>query len=441
MRRTSPVKPLSPLVAVRGCDEFGSKRFCLFSAYMLGRLRLTFGFVVCGVSRCLMSTGNVLGGHSTPAAARQRKLRDLLAGNMGLLRVMYHESGQKNMCPSLAVISADIAEKWGITDPLDLAALHELLAVSRPAGTHQVSDFVILSRVLRRHRATQAEHAHQELLLRQQRTASNKIAAAAVGGPFFSLSPRSPRTTRITSLKSGSSQGDAANAHPTPAAAASSRAVVVDLAHSPRITTGSVSEWKAWLKKCAPTEDASAMTWPQFAAAIQAAAAELPIGKVDAWHARQHFLACCGGHPASVHSAVASIDALARVSQTATPPNWTLSSRASAGTKRALDWTPSAANHPAGLPHPPRADEATADGLAGGGGARPLTAARRGTTRAAQMRTEAIAAAKNYEQLKEVSITSGIPVPLLHLKSIPAPPKAEDVDKKGNRRPRPASAR
>jgi hypothetical protein len=365
--------------------------------------------------------------------ARQRHVRDLLAANLGLVRVMFHEAGQKKLCPPIDVIAADITEKWGLRDPADIDAVKDLLWAARPAGTHQVADYNILARVLRRHHHDQDELAHQELLQRQQRTAATQHSTAAVlpiatgSKSHASMVARAPAALRRAASASAVKTAAARDPNAAVGLAAASASKSVGFAVAPKpsdaFTTGTASEWASWLRRYASSDEARSMTYPQFAAAVQAANIESTIGRVDPWLARQHFLSCCTGNPSSVLAATAPISLLSQVSSTAFAGNKSFTSRTSAGTRGALTWSRA--------PHAADLDAAPHFGQGASGGAEGSTSTPRrqsgsisrggSATRSQRLRREAIAAEKEYTALKIQSVTTGLPIPLLNV-AIPPPP-------------------
>lgn len=90
---------------------------------------------------------------------------DALVANLGLLRIMFHEAGQRDLCPPVDVIFDDLIVKFGYQGKqAESTALWSLLLQSQPSTGHAVVDYRLFSRTLRRYKQQQADVLQRKLM-------------------------------------------------------------------------------------------------------------------------------------------------------------------------------------------------------------------------------------------------------------------------------------
>lgn len=276
---------------------------------------------------------------------RLRLMLDRFIRNMGLLRVMFRSAAQKDMCPPVHLIAADIVEKWGLTDPKDVNAVTELLVMSQPSAGRCVADYHNFCRLLKKH-GRDRQHTLMELVLQRQQDVLRP------GKP----KDDKPLTTRRGAQSAMLSHMETAIANPKKsvlvAAAFGPAAVLSDnlpLPPSKPLTDpNSRAAWCKWLRHFADPKDPDSLTWTQFSRAVDHIPPQTNATlRIDHWNARQFFAAIAsntliGGNYTAATSTTTNkalpISQLVQVFSCILPINESCTAASSREMKNTLEW-------------------------------------------------------------------------------------------------------
>jgi hypothetical protein len=201
---------------------------------------------------------------------------------------------------------------FGLTSAVDIAKVRQLLVECQPATGHPIAEYDALARTLREHVRRREAAALRALVKKQQEAALRGILAKRAArvsttrfygedGTWAQLSPRSAAAAEATHCASPMCSGRR-RASPT------ARTPSTPRRHNPGQpvqTPRTGAEWAAYLTSFATDKTYPRLTWPAFAASLQA----LPpcwyrgsgLEHNDTWSARSFFLAALHSEQGGSH--------------------------------------------------------------------------------------------------------------------------------------------